>query len=74
MHYALCTTRLLLNKKAPLAAPPLMLRLPPPLLQVYLNANRTEVLFTVNLTKPAAIPEYVWEQRGACVRAWEGSA
>jgi hypothetical protein len=43
-------------------------------LQVYLNANRSEVLFTIDLAKPAGIPDYVWDERGTCVRAWEGTA
>ena len=43
-------------------------------LPVYLNANRRELLFNVELKAPAEVPMSVWDRRSTAVVAWEQSA
>ena len=41
---------------------------------VYLNRNRVEMLFTVDLAAPlATVPKSVWSQRGLALVAWSNS-
>jgi len=41
---------------------------------VYLNANRTNFLFSLNLRCPKDLPPTVWSQRGTCLTVWHQHA